>query len=333
MGDIVHVLPSLELLRRRFPQEPLYFLAQKPFGDVVPRHLGVRVLGISPHADGREMLRVIRTIRRLKPDRLIDFFGNPRTALISALSGVPWRAGFRYRIRKWAYHHTFEPRDPNVHLYRLFAEFLDSVNLGGDPPRPRLQPSPAAIQKATEMLTKQGGKRPLLGINPHATYPSKAWPVEYFETLIQAWFQKTKTPALIFWGPGEEATALAMVSRLGDAAFTHPALSIDELLGLLQQVDLFVTGDTGPMNLAWALDVPIVALFGPTTRKAVAPDGPQHLVLHHPTLPCLQCHKEVCADGRCMTEMTPLWVFQRIQETYADLFHQASFNPTSRRLF
>ncbi|MFZ2959774.1 MAG: glycosyltransferase family 9 protein [Candidatus Ozemobacteraceae bacterium] len=318
MGDIVHLLPALEALRTRFPDEPIGLLCYGAFGALLPKRLGIELFDISPRADCIEMMRLIRRIRRRRFDRLLDFYGNPRTALISLLSGIPFRAGFAYRIRRYAYHRVFSPPDANIHLARLFGDFLDAFGLGGPLPSPRLDYGEHEHARASAILEASSSPlRPLLGINPHATYSAKAWPVGHFAEIARLWNRSTGGKSLIFHGPGEEEAARRLVQELGpDVAFGHPGLSLRECIALIDGVDLFFTADTGPMNLAWALGKPVVALFGPTTRRAVAPRGEEHLVLYHPTLDCLQCHKEVCPDGRCMREMTPEWVFARLEEKY-----------------
>jgi len=99
--------------------------------------------------------------------------------------------------------------------------------------------------------------------------------------------------------------------------------SLKDLACLYRRAALVVTTDSGPMHIAAAVGTAVVALFGPTTRRAVAPIGEQHLSLHHPTLECLQCHKETCDDGRCMTEMTPDMVFDAIYKKHPVLFTEA----------
>lgn len=328
MGDIVHLIPTFAVLRRRFPDEPLALLCQRPFGAVLPPSLGVELIELPARADFAAMLQVLRRIRRRGFSRLLDFFGNPRTAIISAFSGIPLRIGFDYRIRRAAYHRCFHPADPNRHLASLFGEFLEFAGLGGlELPAPWLEWKPEDDLRAGAILAGETPKmrgqalRPLLGVNPHATYPSKAWPHEHFVEVIRRWGKETGGRALVFSGPGEEAATDRIISEVGpENAFSHPALRLPELFALMSKVDLFLTGDTGPMNLAWALGLPIVALFGPTTRRAVEPKGPDNLILHHPTLDCLECHKETCVDGRCMSELVPEWVFNRIRERYPRFF-------------
>ena len=320
MGDIVHLLPSLEMLARRDWMRPISLLCQAPFGDIVPDDAGIDLIQIPAHASPRQMFELIRRIRKRHFDRLFDLFANPRTAIISFFSGIPRRAGFAYRGRQYAYHETWTPPDPNIHLATLFRDFFASFGIEGEIGHPRLALPEESATKAASFLSGSGLQKPLLGINAHATYPSKAWPECHFEELIRRWHRTTGRPALLFWGPGERPATDRLLAKLGpELAVTHPALSIRDFIALLARLDLFVTGDTGPMNLAWALNTPVVALFGPTTRRAVAPTGAQHVSLHHPTLACLQCHKETCADGRCMTELTPDLVWEAILGKHSHL--------------
>ncbi|OQA05206.1 MAG: Lipopolysaccharide core heptosyltransferase RfaQ [bacterium ADurb.Bin374] len=324
MGDIVHLLPSLEMLSRQERMRPIALLCQAPFGDIVPDDLGIELIQIPAHASPMQMFELIRRIRKRRFDRLFDLFVNPRTALISFLSGVSRRCAFAHRGRMYAYHETWTPPDPNLHLSHLFRDFFARFGIEGEIGHPRLAAPPESAKRADALLSDLGIGRPLLGVNAHATYPSKAWPERHFENLVRRWHAATGRKAFLFWGPGERAATERLLAKLGPGlAATHEALSIRDFIALLGRLDLFVTGDTGPMNLAWALGTPTVALFGPTTRRAVAPIGEQHLSLHHPTLECLQCHKETCDDGRCMTEMTPDMVFDAIYKKHPVLFTEA----------
>ncbi|MBF0500939.1 MAG: glycosyltransferase family 9 protein [Candidatus Riflebacteria bacterium] len=322
MGDIVHLLPALEALRTRFPDDPIGLICQKPFGEIIPERLCIEPFEIAPRAGFIETLRLIRRIRHIRFDRLLDFYGNPRTALITLLSGIPFRAGFDYRVRRHAYNHTFAPPDANIHLMRLFGDFIEAFGMGGELHPPRLEYGKTEHGRASAILDAVGAPfRPLLGMNPHSTYPAKAWPTEYFIEVAQHWNRATGGRSVIFHGPGEVAAASRIIDELGPAAaFGHPPLSLLECIALIDRVDLFITADTGPMNLAWALGKPVVALFGPTTRRAVAPTGEGHLILYHSTLECLQCHREVCPDGRCMRDMTPEWVFSGMRQAYPAFF-------------
>ncbi|MDD3148452.1 MAG: glycosyltransferase family 9 protein, partial [Candidatus Riflebacteria bacterium] len=272
----------------------------------------------------------LRDIRRCRFTQLFDLFANPRTALISLLSGIKNRYGFDYRVRRHAYTRTFAPTNPNRHLMLLFGEFFSHFGIDGELSFPDLVfPSEVCSRAAKSIEKTYDGLRPLLGINPHTTYPSKAWPEEYWVEFIKLWHEKTGRPVMVTWGPGEREAAEAIVTAAGQkCAFIHEPVKIDEFAALLASLDLFLTADTGPMNIAWAVNTPTVALFGPTTREAVMPRGEIHLSLFDESLPCLQCHQETCSHKSCMWSMKPHNVLNQILQKY-DLENTRKSNAKS----
>lgn len=318
LGDIVHLLPVLRMLRNQQPDHNIGLLCQKPFGQIVPSDLGIKIFELPAHAGIVDTFKLVRALRQEKFDRLLDLFCNSRTAVIALLSGARERFGFSYRIRKHAYHQTFSPANPNRHLMYLFAEFFEFFGIKGELPSPDLRFNDEIRSRAMQAIPENyRDLRPMLGINPHTTYPSKAWPEEYYVEFIKLWYARTGCPVMVTWGPGEQQAAAAIVEKAGtEKAFSHEKVRIDEFAEVLARLDLFLTADTGPMNIAWAAGTPTVALFGPTTREAVAPRGEQHLTLFNEKIECLQCHQETCSHKSCMYSMKPDWVLEQICSRY-----------------
>ena len=69
-------------------------------------------------------------------------------------------------------------------------------------------------------------------------------------------------------------------------------------------MDLVIANDTGPMHMAAACGVPVLALFGPTDPKRTGPYGARHRVLQSP-LPCQPCRQRVCVrkEGDCLSAL------------------------------
>lgn len=305
------------MLRSDYSDVPVALLCQKPFARIIPADLKIKVFQIPPHAGITETFRLLKQIRKEKFDYVFDLYANPRTAVISLLSGVKKCYGFDYRFRRHAYTKTYNPSDPNLHLMKLFRDFFAEFGFEGSVMHPNLVPDQKAIKSVDHKLELSAQDRPLLGINPHTTYPSKAWPVEYFIDFVKLWYDQTGKKTMVTWGPGEKQTAEKIVQALGkEKAFIQPEVDIMEFAALLGRLDLFLTADTGPMNIAWAVKTPTIAIFGPTTRKAVAPEGRQHLVIFNKDLDCLECHLEHCSHKTCMQSLTPEIVFRRVYEHF-----------------
>ncbi len=321
LGDIVHLIPSITMIREREPEAKIGLVCQKPFGQIIPPSLNVKLFELSSGAGLVETFKLIKAIRREKYSKLFDLFGNPRTAVLSLFSGIKERYGFDYRIRRNAYKATFSPKDPNKHLLHLFNEFFNYFGIEGKVAEPDLKFSDAAIAKAEAFIEDSGLSFPVLAINPHTTYPSKKWPEEHYVEFLKLWHSKTGKRAIITWGPGEESDAKRILDDVGTSvAVLQPSVSIPEFASLLGAIDLFLTADTGPMNIAWAVKTNVVALFGPTTRRAVAPRGEKDLILYREDLSCLECHQEVCDHRSCLNGMEPGWVFAQIQKMYPECF-------------
>jgi heptosyltransferase I len=117
-------------------------------------------------------------------------------------------------------------------------------------------------------------------LNPGAGWGAKQWPTERYGDLASG-LGATGLRCLVNFGPGEETLARAVESASGGAAQAIPC-SLSELIALTRRARLFVGGDTGPLHLAVALQVPVVAIFGPTNPARNGPHGERSVVLRSP---------------------------------------------------
>jgi heptosyltransferase-1 len=117
-------------------------------------------------------------------------------------------------------------------------------------------------------------------LNPGAGWGTKCWPVESYGTVAAA-LPARGLAVVINYGPGEEELAHAVHQASGTSALPVKC-SVGELIALTRRAALFVGGDTGPMHLAAALRVPVVALFGPTRPARNGPYATRSIVLRSP---------------------------------------------------
>lgn len=317
LGDIINLLPSLKILRNNFKESNITLLCQKPFGEIIPPELNIKTIQISPNAGIYTMLQLIKNIRKQRYDILFDLYCNSRTAIISLLSNIKKRIGFNYRIRKYAYTDIYTPKDPNKFLANLFADFFAEFGINGQLERIKPYFSKQDLDNVKRNLKNKlysGGL--ILGINPFTTYPSKRWPWEYYIEIVKKWYLCLGEPAIIFYGPSEYSEAEYLHKLLPNSTILPEINSLREYVALVSLCNLFITADTGPMHIAASLDVPTVAIFGPTTRRAVAPTSEKHLIVYNEKLECLECHKEICDHNKCMKELTPQILWNKIWSKY-----------------
>jgi heptosyltransferase-2 len=159
-------------------------------------------------------------------------------------------------------------------------------------------------------------QKPILGINPGATYGSaKRWYPEEFAKVANALGEKYDV--IIFGGPGEEEIAKDIEKKLTISNYQNLCgkLSIKELCEHIGGLDLFITNDSGPMHIAAAYNVPIVAVFGPTNYKETSPWGSNYKIVTK-DLECAPCMKRECPLGHheCMKEIKAEDVLKAVKE-------------------
>jgi heptosyltransferase-1 len=121
-----------------------------------------------------------------------------------------------------------------------------------------------------KQLTKQGISNFAI-LNPGAGWGAKRWPAERYGHVARA-LAATGVRSILNYGPGEEGMAQQAEAASEGAAVVMKS-SITELIALTRRARLFVGGDTGPMHLAAALNVPVVGIFGPTDPARNGPYG------------------------------------------------------------
>jgi heptosyltransferase-1 len=130
------------------------------------------------------------------------------------------------------------------------------------------------------------GKRrisPFVILNPGAGWGAKRWPVERYGQVARR-LADDGIPSILNYGPGEKDLARAAASASGGAAEAMQC-SVSELIALTRRARLFIGGDTGPMHLAAALGIPVVAIFGPTDPDRNGPYRTRSIVLRNPASP------------------------------------------------
>jgi heptosyltransferase-1 len=144
--------------------------------------------------------------------------------------------------------------------------------------------------------------RPFALYHPGAGWANKSWGEERFAVLAERVRDARGTAPVVSWGPGDEARAAALSSRLG--APSIPALDIRGLARVIAASSFFAAGDTGPLHLADALGVPTVALFGPTDPVRNGPYR-RNGVEFSSSLRCAPCNDRYREIKPCLAQTSP----------------------------
>lgn len=303
MGDVIHALPAATLLRRAFPSATLSWLIEERWAQLLcapgvsrrgERSSG-RPLVDAVHAVNtmawrsaplsrqtwKEVLGTWREARAAAYELAVDFQGAVRTALMARGTGAQACLGFespREHAAGLFYTHTVEVQ--GRHVIEQNAELAAAVaGVPAEIPAAEF-PLDSAAEESCERRLRLYGVRRFAILNPGAGWEGKQWPPERYGEVARG-LASLGLRCLINFGPGEEPLARAAAAASAGAAEAVPS-SLSELIAFTQRTQLFVGGDTGPMHLAAAMGVPVVALFGPTSPARNGPFGTRSIVLRSP---------------------------------------------------
>jgi lipopolysaccharide heptosyltransferase II len=315
IGDVVLSTVVLKNLRLAYPEAHIAFLTEPPAVPVVSGNPDVdEVLAFDRGTEGGAAL--IRRVRAGRFDKVLDLFGNPRTALLTFLSGAPVRVGYRFRGRAYAYNVLVEPRGDRVHNTRFNLDALDAAGVPVRDLRLAFPLREADRRYAEEFLRGAGleGER-LLGVNTGGGWYTKRWPAERFAALADRIGGAEGGTAVLLWGPGQKEEAEQVRAAMTRPSVLAPPTTLNQLGALLARLSLLVTNDSGPMHIAAAVGTPVLGIYGPTRPELQGPYGEGHVVVRKEGLGCLGCNLTACpVPGHpCMRSLGVEEVFSAYQ--------------------
>ena len=326
VGDAVMTTPALAVIRERFPAAEIVLLANPLVSQLFMPHPAVdRVITFDRngrHRGVRGRLRLAREIRRECFDCAIILPNSFDSALIPWLAGIPRRIGKRSDGRSLLLTDGFTPaREMTAgHEVEYYLHLLRSFGISGRVWPPHLIVTEAEQAEATERLAQAGISADdiLLGINPGAAFGSaKRWYPERFAGVAERLSAEWGARIIIFGGPGETDIAAEISTGLqGRCLNLAGKTSVRQLMALIRRCNFFITNDSGPMHVAAAFDVPLVAIFGSTDHIGTAPCSDRAVVVRK-EIDCAPCKLRECpTDHRCMTAVTVDDVVSAAQKLY-----------------
>ena len=315
LGDAVMCEPALRGLRRLFPQATITLLVKPSVAELFELHPAIdRVMLYEDrgrHAGLAGKWRLAGDLRQHGFDLAVLLQNAFEAALLTALGGIRRRYGYATDGRSLLLSDPVATPDRRSHKHQVqyYWDMLKPLGLSGQPGHPELFVSPDEERVMAERLAQRGvmADDVVIGINPGSTYGgAKRWVPDRFaestERLCRTLNDSGRRPAVVLIGAkGEEPLGRLIASRLtARAAVLSGATSIRELMAVIKRCAVLVTNDTGPMHIASAVGVPVVAIFGPTDWRTTSPYGEEHALLRHP-VDCAPCLLRECPiDHRCM---------------------------------
>lgn len=319
VGDVLWSTPFLANLRRGYPRARISYLVRESCRPVLERNPDIdELIAYRPGSAG---IGFLNGLRRRRFDLSIDLIGTPRTAIQSLWSGARHRIGFDFRVRRHAYNHVLAAAAAN-RGHEVEFNFHVLAHLGV-PATSRdlmfsLAPEELEFRRRTWSQLGYADGDAVIGVLPTGGWACKRWPAGHYADLVRSIAGRHRAALLVFWGgAAERRDAERIAAASPGRASACPPTTLRQMAALLSGCRLAVGNDSGPLHIATAFGVPVVAFFGPTNPKSQGPWGRGHTVLRDESLPCLCCNRIDCPAPRCMTGISVDQAMAAVDRTMA----------------
>jgi len=273
LGDVVLTTPLIAALRRRFPDARLAVLCTPRGREILAGNGDIdEIIVLEKKRDGGRHANLLKKAAELRA-RGFTIAVSPhksfRTALLLFLARIPLRIGFRQSAGWFLYHRRVE-RDARLHDVERNLSLLDALGVDpGDCARaPQIEATASAREAVARVFQELGieSERMIVGVNPGSVWRTKRWTIEGYAELCRALKRRHNAQIVLFAGPEDRDIVDAIAARADCGAVSLAGrVGLSELAAAIERCRVFVTNDSGPMHVAVARGVPVVAVFCATT--------------------------------------------------------------------
>ena len=302
IGDVVHALPVLNLIRRRWPAAHVAWLVTPACAGLLDGHPQLdEVVRFDRKRFGHAwrspaaavaLAEFHRDLRRRDFDLVIDLQGLFRSGWLAWSTGAEHRIGSAdAREFGWAFYNQAVPSaGRDRHAVERYLDVAEHLGLGRGPVE-FVFPTDAADRAVVAPLLPEG---PFAVFLPATHWPTKRWPTERFAALVAPVRERFGLASVVAGGPDAQP--------LPGAVHLAGLTTLRQLVAVLERASLVVANDTGPMHIAAALGRPLVTVFGPTDPARTGPyDRPDSVV--RLDLPCSPCFSRRCVHQTCLQSL------------------------------
>ena len=321
LGDVVMALPAIADVRRHFGAATLTVAARGSLAALAAMVPGVdETIALESRPGAHIVATLRRNAHRLRARRFDASLLLPNSfhaALVAFAARIPERWGYRTDFRAPLLTRAVaRPRAPHLHQAEYYQHLTSALGIPAGALRAEIRVDARHQADADRMLRADGWDGgPLVGLAPGAAYGSaKRWLPDRMGA-VAARLARDGHAGVVIVGADADRETVEIVTRtataegapVGRVLNLAGKTDLPVLAGVLSRCRAFVSNDTGAMHLAAAVDVPVVAIFGPTREWATSPlPGPSRIdtAIVRTDLSCRPCMLRTCPiDHRCMTRI------------------------------
>ena len=317
LGDVVHTIPVAVAIRRHYPDAVIDWVVDEAFAPLlamVPVINNVFVLRSKNVSTISAWVGLRRELQVCNYDIAFDVQGLVKSALVARFSGATRVVGFsppflRESWAKWFYSEEADPGSP-IHVVERNLGILTVLDI-----KDKSYEFPFKLEDIGVMdqvyACLGGRKEPFVLLNPNAAWANKCWPAKSFGAVAAYIRDQYGLRTVVVWNSvskeDEKRMNLVIASSEG-AAVSAPPTTLVELVSLIKMGVLFISGDTGPLHIAGALETPVVGIYGPSNPNRNGPwSSRDEVVSASDNCQCLKRYPNKGAVGVVRRCDNPTW--------------------------
>jgi heptosyltransferase-2 len=313
IGDAVMSLPAIEALHARFPDSEIVLISKPWVSEIYLNHPAVSRQIVydaeGEHRGARGFWKLVRKLRSERFDAAILLQNAFQAAWMAWRARIPLRIGYARDGRSSLLSEAVEVPPPAAYGHQAYY-YLQLLFRSGIIERPktlqevRLHLAESEQRWAVKQLQTVGlgGRRFLVGVSPGASFgEAKRWLPDRYASLADRLIDALGADVVIFGSPAERPLAEAVARAMKHTpVLVAGETTLREFMALMAKCHLVITNDSGPMHVAAALGLPLLAIFGSTDERATGPVGLRARIIKH-RVECSPCGLRECPiDFRCM---------------------------------
>ncbi len=329
IGDVVMSTPAFKALRDIFPNAHIVLLAgrwSRELVEVMPSFNEVVYFDApwvaKENKDMRAFIRIIKKLRSEKFDLVIDLRGDFRNIILMYMLNIKHRLGFditgcgfllTYLIPCSDNHH---PVNLSLSLIEHFI-FKDKQKYNLSLEVTETDQNIVDVFLDENNIAYENNEDLIVVIHPGAKWYGRRWKEKCWAQIANLLIEKYNSKVIITGGPKDFELMKNIKDLMKYTSVVTPLnSSLRHFLSVLNRSKLFIGVDSGPMHMAAAMNVKVVAILGPARSEAIGPYGKEHIIVtKQQNYSCCPCSQTRCKipENNCVEAVTAEEVWEAVE--------------------
>jgi lipopolysaccharide heptosyltransferase II len=310
IGDTLWGTPAIAALREACPRGHIAVLTNPAGSEILKGNPAIDELLVFERG-ASALFRVpllVRLLRKKRFEKVFIFHASDRIIWpISFFTGSPEITGFSGQSKDMDFILTrVVGVEPAVHGVENRFRMLAAAGIEGKDGHLELHLTGDDEEEARLFLKENGvGETEMvIGLHPGAQKPFKCWPAKNFIEAGKILRGKFGCRIVVTGNAKERELGEEVASGIEGAISSAGCLSLRGTAALIKRISLFITNDTGPMHMAFALKTPVVSLFSPTDPALCGPYKVEKVIVLSKNTTCAQCTGKKCYNPICLSQIS-----------------------------